>query len=73
MIFEQPNEVRGDSQSIHFLLVGCRHGPHEAQHCCHEQRLHALGRHEGRHRDHLSVRYPGRLRSRICQMSHISR
>ena len=48
MAFEEADEVGGDRQGIQFLLVGGRHGPHEAQRGCHEQRLHASGWQEGR-------------------------
>ena len=61
MAFEEADEVGGDRQGVHLLLMCCRHGPHEPQGGCHEQRLHTSWWQEGRHRDHLPVGYPGRL------------
>ena len=49
MAAEEPDEVRGDAQSVHLLLVGGRHGPHEAQHGRHQQRLRPLGQLVGGH------------------------
>lgn len=61
MVFEEPDEVRGDAEGVHLLLVGRRHGPHEAQDCCHEQRIGSLRQLEESDCDQLPVRYPGRL------------
>jgi hypothetical protein len=61
MVFEEPDEVRGDAEGVHLLLVVRRHGPHEAQDCCHEQRLGSLWQLVGSDCDELPVRYPGRL------------